>query len=248
MCHRWAKQHNLPVNADKSCAMTFTGLCRSPGAPALTFGDREIRHVSSVTVLGVELDARLSFATHVHRTVAKSSRMLGFVARTTTGMPPNAFRLLYTALVLPCLEYCSAIWLPHSAALRARLASVQRRAACTYYSHSTPLALRLSYTQATTEGLLRFALWHTLASRVQAATTRLLCRLLAPGHQELVDAPRLNNRTARLQPLLTRTARHASSWLPRAVALWRQLPPELTQTFPPDCHDLGPILKAVQHV
>ncbi|KAH9359809.1 hypothetical protein HPB48_015822 [Haemaphysalis longicornis] len=52
-------------------------------------------------------------------------------------------------------------------------------------------------------------------SRIQAATIRLQCRLFGTGHHTLMGAPRLNHRTKPLEPLLTRTERHGSSWLPR---------------------------------
>ncbi|KAG0416155.1 hypothetical protein HPB47_006665, partial [Ixodes persulcatus] len=38
ICHRWTELQNLPVNAGKSHAMTFTGLCRPRQAPALSGG------------------------------------------------------------------------------------------------------------------------------------------------------------------------------------------------------------------
>lgn len=125
---------------------------------------------------------------------------------------------------------------------------MQRRAAYTFYSWSTPKTQRLSYAYTKTATLLQFASWQPLVARNQAATVRLLCRLLDTGHQTLVGAPRLNHRTKRLQPLLTRTERHASSWLPRAVALWRRLPADLSRTFPPENSDIGPILKAAQRL
>ncbi|KAH9374986.1 hypothetical protein HPB48_007852 [Haemaphysalis longicornis] len=163
-------------------------------------------------------------------------------------MPPTAFQQLYTALVLPVMEYCSAIWLPHSAALHARLASVQRRAAYTFYSRSTPKSQRLSYTQMQTAALLQFSSWQPLMSRIQAASIRLLCRLFGPRHHTLMGAPRLNRPTKRLEPLLTRTERHSSSWLSRAVALWRQLPADLVGAFPPENDDIRLVSKAPQRL
>ncbi|KAM7283003.1 uncharacterized protein ISCGN_000186 [Ixodes scapularis] len=68
----------------------------------------------------------------------------------------------------------------------------------------------------------------TPSRQLEGVGSRLLCRWL----QDLVDAPRLNNRTARLQPLLTRTAGQGSSWLSRAVALWQQLLPEPHSSLP----------------
>ncbi|KAH9364397.1 hypothetical protein HPB48_012134 [Haemaphysalis longicornis] len=94
--------------------------------------------------------------------------------------------------------------------------------------------------------LLRHASWQPLDSRVRVSTVRLMCRVTSPGHQELPYGPRLSQRTGRLQPLLTRTQRHGSSRLPRAAALWRQLPSDYTGTFPPDYDDLMTIMRAAQ--
>lgn len=195
-------------------------------------------------MLGVELDSRLNFSTHTNRTLSRSRRLLGFVTRVTTGMPASAFRCLYTALVLPALEYCSAVWLPQSQALQTSLASVQRRAAYTFYRRTTPKNEQLPYVGISSTELLRHASWQPLDSRVRASTVRLMCRVMSPGHQELPYSPRLNKRTGRLQPLLTRTQRHGSSWLPRAAALWRRLPSDHTRTFPPDADDLKTIMRA----
>lgn len=70
----------------------------------------------------------------------------------------------------------------------------------------------------------------------------------SPGHQLLIDAPRLCHRTGRLQPLHTRTERHKSSWLPRAAALWQQLPPDLTRLFPPEDDNILSLVKAAQRL
>lgn len=178
-CYQWMQQHQLPINTQKSTTMTVTGLCRPrQPPPRLTVGQVEIRRVSSSVILGVEFDGRLSFSPHVQRTLAKSRRMLGFITRTLLNMPPNAFRSLYTALVLHILEYCSEIWFPHSVRLQSCLASVHRRAAYTFYSRSTPRARRLPYRQIRTV-LLHHASWQPLASRMHGASVRLLCRILS---------------------------------------------------------------------
>ncbi|KAH9384242.1 hypothetical protein HPB48_026227 [Haemaphysalis longicornis] len=116
-------------------------------------------------------------------------------------MPASAFRSLYTALVLPTLEYCVAVWLPQSKALQTNLASVQRRAAYTFYRRTTPKREQLPYAGISSTNLLRHASWQPLDSRVRASTVRLMCRVMSPGHQELPYGPRLSQRTGRLQPL-----------------------------------------------
>ncbi|KAG0413065.1 hypothetical protein HPB47_009777 [Ixodes persulcatus] len=114
----------------------------------------------------------------------------------------------------------------------------------TFYRRATPKNEQLPYVGISSTELLRHASWQPLDSRVRASTVQLMCRVMSPGHQELPYSLRLNKRTGRLQPLLTRTQRHGSSRLPRAAALWRRLPSDHTRTFPPDADDLKTIMRA----
>lgn len=146
---------------------------------------------------------------HTKRTLFKSHRLLGFVASVTTGMPASAFRCFYTALVLPTLKYCAAVWLPQSKALQTNLASVQRCAAYTFYRRTMPKGEQLSYAGISSTNLLRHASWQLLDSRVRAATVRLMSRVMSPGHQELPYGLHLSQRTGRLHPSLR--ARNATA-------------------------------------
>ncbi|KAM7308390.1 hypothetical protein ISCGN_012024 [Ixodes scapularis] len=114
-CFRWSAENKLPFNCSKSVAMTFAISSKTSKttsqASNLTLGGSLLKHVPSTTLLGVVLDSRLNFAPQVHSATSKATRMLGFVTRVTRGMTPNTFRHLYTALVLPHLEYCSAVWM-----------------------------------------------------------------------------------------------------------------------------------------
>ncbi|KAG0428590.1 hypothetical protein HPB47_024439 [Ixodes persulcatus] len=223
-CFRWSAENKLPFNCSKSVAMTFAISSKTSKttsqASSLTLGGSLLKHVPSTTLLGVVLDSRLNFAPQVHSATSKARRMLGFVTRVTRGMTPNTFRHLYTALVLPHLEYCSAVWYPQQKYLQATLQGVQRRAAYTYYRRSvSPPSVPLPYREVPSGDLLKAAAWRSLHQRQQVASVRLFCRIMGPKQQEFYDAPRMNKRTGRLQPVMSRTLRHGEPCLLRAATL-----------------------------
>lgn len=78
--------------------------------------------------LGVNFDAKLSFADHVNIISAAALKTLGFIFRSTklfTNM--NALKCLYCSLVRSKLEYCSVILSPFYRVHSFHLEQVQRR-------------------------------------------------------------------------------------------------------------------------
>ena len=60
--------------------------------------------------------------------VPKANSIMGLIRRTMEYMDSNSFKLLYTALVRPHLEYASQVWCPHLAKHKDEIENVQRRA------------------------------------------------------------------------------------------------------------------------
>lgn len=102
---------------------------------------------ASVLILGVAFTSDLSSAVRTANAVAKARRLLGFVAPVSRMCGPATFRVLYTALVLPHLEFCCAVWCSCQAHIVDSLESVQRRANRTFFTrqneHSPPFECRL---------------------------------------------------------------------------------------------------------
>ncbi|XP_040061314.1 uncharacterized protein LOC120836462 [Ixodes scapularis] len=212
---------------------TLLGGCYS-APPVLTLGGSPIPRVSHTKLLGVTLDDKLDFHRHICDVASKARRTLGFVTHLSRDLPPEAFRNLYTALVLPQLEFCCAIWGPLQQSRQNALASIQRRAAFTFYRRSAPRSSLLSYRDVSTDSLLRNANWRSLQHRRDVASIRLFCRVMSADDMDCPNIPRLNRRRGRLQPVLARTLRHRRTCLLRAAELWLALPPELTAVIPKD--------------
>lgn len=235
------------LNAKKSVTMTLTTGTKSPTAPPLVLGSVPLQRVQSTTPLGVSFDNHLSFTGHIRGIMAKARRSLGFVTYVTRGMPPSAFRHLYTGSVLPHLGFCSPVWSPFQKSLEQGPGSVQRRAAYALYRRSVPRAALSPYRDIPTTALLQGANWHSLAHRRDVTSIRLFCNLMGTPMKPS-DAPRFNARTGKIQPFLARTLRHLESCLMCTARNWIPLPPELTVEITIDPEDIRALCRQASSV
>jgi hypothetical protein len=69
--------------------------------------------VDSISDLGVILDPKLNFISHIDSLISKASRMLGFIRRIGREFKdPYTLRSLYIAFVRSNLEYACCVWTP----------------------------------------------------------------------------------------------------------------------------------------
>jgi hypothetical protein len=71
---------------------------------------------------------KLSFDKHISEKVNKANSIMGLIRWTMEYMDNNSFKLLYTALVIPHLEYANQVWCPHQAKHKDEIENEQRRA------------------------------------------------------------------------------------------------------------------------
>ena len=94
----------------------------------LKLKDMPMPQLDNPTFLGVTLDARLMWKTHLEAVAARSVRKLGLLkklASTTWGADTNILRRVYTGAVRPIMEYAATSWAISSNAKRIKLDKVQ---------------------------------------------------------------------------------------------------------------------------
>ena len=74
-----------------------------------------LQYTESEKDIGVTMDEKHSFDKHISEKVNKANSIMGIISRTMEYMDNNSFKLLYTALVRPHLEYANQVWYPHLA-------------------------------------------------------------------------------------------------------------------------------------
>ena len=89
---------------------------------------KEIEQVHEEKDLGVIVDSKLKFQTHIASATKKANRVLGLIRRTFTNMDKQTFLCLFKSLVRPHLEYGSAVWSVIYKKEAVAIENVQRRA------------------------------------------------------------------------------------------------------------------------
>ena len=112
---RWSRDNNLSPNIDKCKAFTF---CRGK-----TYMDCEyeldnlvLRRTQVQKDSGVVFEGKFTLRKHLDYVLAKASKNLGFILRSTIRDFKNPLSLisLIKRLVLPILTYASSIWSPNT--------------------------------------------------------------------------------------------------------------------------------------
>ena len=90
--------------------------------------DVRLEHSLDEKDLGVFIDNRLKFDTHITTKINKANGILGAIRRAFSYLDKKTMLLLYTSLVRPHLEYANPIWSPRFIKDKTMIENVQRRA------------------------------------------------------------------------------------------------------------------------
>ena len=108
----WTADNDMQLNTSKTKEMIL-GRIDSTSIPSLSTPAGPIERVSVTTfkLLGLHLDAGLSWTIHINTIVSKASKRLYFLKQLRrAGVPPQQLLHFYTAVIRPVLEYASPVW------------------------------------------------------------------------------------------------------------------------------------------
>uniref|UniRef100_A0A2H1VC59 SFRICE_022052 n=1 Tax=Spodoptera frugiperda TaxID=7108 RepID=A0A2H1VC59_SPOFR len=123
---QWCNLNHMKLNVQKCSHIRFT---RKKQSNSVSYNIRGLllETVDEVRDLGVIMDTKVNFRSHIDNIVTKSARLLGFLKRSTRGFRLVRTKIvLYNALVRSHLEFASVVWNPHYAVHSQRIESVQR--------------------------------------------------------------------------------------------------------------------------
>ena len=78
--------------------------------------------------IGVYIDSKLNFESHINTSVNKANRNLAIARKTFEYMDEEIFKNIFKGLVRPHLEYAAPVWSPHKIKHIDIIENVQRRA------------------------------------------------------------------------------------------------------------------------
>lgn len=122
----WCSINLMELNLKKCKLMRFS---RSNYIPAnYTLGDYRLEIVENFLDLGILLDNKLNFVSHITMMINKARGVLAFIKRWAKEFDdPYVTKQLYISLVRPILEYGSIIWDPYYNIHIQRIESVQKQ-------------------------------------------------------------------------------------------------------------------------
>lgn len=122
----WCECNNMILNATKCTHIKFTKK-KNIVASEYFLDNQSLSESVEVRDLGIFMDSKLSFTTHMDSIAKKSWRMLGFVKRTCKDFR-NVYTILtlYNSLIRNTLEYATPVWNPHYQVHVERIESIQR--------------------------------------------------------------------------------------------------------------------------
>ena len=181
--------------------------------------DTPLQPTNAAKYLGITIDNKLNFNTHIAEISKKANSTLSFISRNFHKCPLKTKEHCIKALVHPLLNYGSSIWDPHTQDNIQKLEKVNKRAARFVTGNYT-------FEHGQTAKNLNLLQWPTLQEQRKIHKTTLLYKI----KNNIINAP-----TADLQPNPRKpdnyTVPHSSvhshlhSFFPSTIRLWNELPP-----------------------
>lgn len=205
----WCQRNGLALNIDKCKYIRFS---RSTHLNSQTYSinNKTLEVVTTIRDLGVDLDRKINFHTHIDRITTKSFQMLGFIIRNTRDFKkPQTKIRLFEALVRSGLEYGAQVWSPHYEVHIKRLERIQKRFLW-HLSYQCNKAKKLP----TYQSRLEYFKLHSLINRRHLLDQVLLYKLVngnldCPGLVEriTVNVPLKLPRASRYTPFTIKTSK-----------------------------------------
>ena len=129
----WSKQNKFLLNPDKTTCTLFTpDPAEYTSNLDLTINNKALPMATHPKVLGLTLDPKLTYSTHIHNISVQAHKPLQIIkALTATGWGKQKETLMatYKAVMRPALEYASSVWSPIASSTSINKLQVMQNAA-----------------------------------------------------------------------------------------------------------------------
>ena len=123
----WLAVNKLSLNIQKTKIMFFNFKQQNQPTPVVKINNTEIESVNSFKFLGVHIDDKLTWHTHVNCISNKLSRINGMICRLKHQLPTNILRTIYCALFYSQINYGISSWGFANSTLLNRVIKLQKK-------------------------------------------------------------------------------------------------------------------------
>jgi len=110
---KWAQDWQLPISYSKCNLINLGCKAVKEHKPPLALGGQTLQCVEHVSDLGVTIDSKLKFSTHVANICCKAHRRANLILRCFMSRDISSLITAFNVYVRPILEYCSVVWNPY---------------------------------------------------------------------------------------------------------------------------------------
>ena len=226
---QWSDKWSLSLNSNKCKVLhlaksenAYKHKYSMPGAD----GPVILQETEYEKDLGVYVDSKLTFETHVNKSVQSANKITGIIKRNFKYMGEDIFLNLYKTLVRPYLEYSSVVWDPATIRDQKLLEGVQRRATkliptikdLSYEQRLVNLGLpSLQYRRARADMIQVYKIVHGMDRIDPTIFFELVKDFKTRGHKYKLCKPRC------------RTSFRRHTFSNRVVDTWNSLPAEIVE-------------------
>ncbi len=120
------RKNKLILNVKKSSFILF-GTEKSDFV--VKYNGESTEQRKEVKILGITLDNKMGFKTHLNQISSKDAKTVGTISRVRHFLPTNTLNILYNALIVPQMTYGCCLWGFTYAKQKDRLIKLQKRVA-----------------------------------------------------------------------------------------------------------------------
>ena len=129
--HNWLRANKLTLNMTKTEFMLIGSRQRLgtlTDSPTITINDNQVSQVTTAKSLGVTIDNKLDWSSHIDKLTKKVASGIGAIKRRRHLVPQATLHLIYQALIQPH-DYCNVVWGNCGITLLNKKQKLQNRAA-----------------------------------------------------------------------------------------------------------------------
>ena len=226
--HQWKMQFNPDPNKQAN-EVIFSKKSNSISYPAVKFNNNDITKCSDQKHLGIVLDSKLNFESHVNQKIKKCNKLIGVIRRLSVHLPRTALLTIYKSFVRPNLDYGDILYdKPKNENFQNKLEKVQYRAC---------LAITNAIKGTSRDRLYDELGLYSLSKRRWKSKLIFFYKIvngMLPNYlHSFLDFPSQENYPLRssseniVRPIPTRTKTFKNSFFPFCISEWNNLASEI---------------------
>ena len=108
--YAWVQSNKLSLNIDKTIYMLFSPKCACKPSKIIVIDGQSIMEVNETKFLGVIIDNRLKWSSHLGHISNKIPKGIGIITKVRKVFDASTLMSLYNSLILPYIMYCVHVW------------------------------------------------------------------------------------------------------------------------------------------